>query len=500
MRKLTKFILGLAVFALLPLSGCDDPLPTCDTLDDPDQLISTPITDAFKFPQESLYATRQFTQDDGSGMMLGAATLKSPTDGDTANFEVAGYSETVRCRFLGINTPESTAKVEPWGKKASIFVKHILETAHTVVLINDVNVFEERDSSGNRFLGFIWYKPTVEADFRLLNLEIVEQCYSKNFLFLDSTIAPYREKFEAAAANGAKCGIRVHGTPDPDYDYSTNVEEPTIRYLRDHYDEYGITEGGSSGKQLIISGLVVGQMGDSMVLRDITDIDEETGQYCSMYAYAGYNTALASVVSVGDVIKIYCRATMYNNNIQLSDLKTNTTGKQKIEWLAISPTSPILPQVYPPAQYPEGDPRYANYPTDVTAYDMDSSVFTAYTDFAPYSGFVISTLVTIRYVTSSTDDETEEGSGSGEQYYYKKDDNNNMTVYGKSEGLDSESKPLYMNLRVSGECYPYPSHTLFQVGHTYRVVGYLAPYFERYQVQLFNNNPGSNYIVDVTNS
>src|SRR5690606_34765626 len=149
------------------------------------------VTDSFKFPQEDVYASKTFTTVESGGLMLGQATLKSTTDGDTANFEVAGYAETVRLRFLGINTPESTAKVEPWGKKASIFVKNILETAHTIVLINDAVVFGERDSSGNRHLGYIWYKPAADADFRLLNLEIVEQCYSKNFLFVNSTIAPY---------------------------------------------------------------------------------------------------------------------------------------------------------------------------------------------------------------------------------------------------------------------------------------------------------------------
>ena len=57
MNRITKFILGLGVFVLLPLSGCDGPLPTCLELDDPDTLLSTPVTDSFKLPQESLYAT-----------------------------------------------------------------------------------------------------------------------------------------------------------------------------------------------------------------------------------------------------------------------------------------------------------------------------------------------------------------------------------------------------------------------------------------------------------
>ncbi|MFA5481424.1 MAG: thermonuclease family protein [Bacilli bacterium] len=489
--KFTKIILALALFTVLPLSSCDNNSSSegndCTVLETPDDLLSTPITDAYKFPQADSYATSSFT-DDG----LGAATFKSATDGDTANFEVVGYAETVRLRFLGINTPESTAQVQPWGKKASIFVKNILTSAHTIVLINDISVFEERDSSGNRHLGFIWYKPTAEADFRLLNLEIVEQCYSRNFLFLDSTLCPYRTKFEQAEARGIACGVRVHGAADPGFDYSDDVAEPTLRHLRDNYDEYGISEGGSSGKQLIISGLVIGQMGDSMVLRDITDVDEITGEYCSMYAYAGYNTSLASVVKVGDIIKIYCRATMYNNNIQLSDLQTNTTGDRKLEWLAFGPNSQFLEVFYPGEDV---DPRYNSYPNDISAYEMNADDFTTYQDFAPYSGYVVSARVTIRYVTPAEDDEIEEGSGAGEQYYYKKDDSNNMTVYGVSSAT---GEPLYLNLRVSGQCYPYPNESIFTVGHTYLVVGYLASYFERYQIQLFNNTPGSNYITDVT--
>lgn len=496
MNNIRKIILTFAVFVLLPLSGCTGTEDTCAVLSSADELLSTPITDSFKFSEESAYSGKTFTTPGSNGLMIGSAVLKSTTDGDTANFEVAGYAETVRLRFLGVNTPESTAKVEPWGKKASIFVKKILESAHTVVLINDSALFGERDSSGNRHLGFIWYKATEAADFRLLNLEIVEQCYSKNFLFTESALTPYRAKFEAAEARGLACKYRVHGADDPGYDYSDSVAEPTIRYLRDNYAEFGITEGGSSGKQLVISGLVVGQMGDSMVMRDIVEPDEETGEYCSMYAYAGYNSSLASVVKVGDVIKIYARATMYNANIQLSDLKTNTVGKQKIEWLAISPGNTlVLDKFYPGL---DADPRYVDYPTDTGAYEMDTSEFGSYEDFSPYSGYVISTLVTIREVTVDNDDEIEEGSGTGNTYYYKKDANNNMTVYGSSQGTGADTRPLYMNLRVSADCYPYPEYSLFTVGHTYLVVGYLASYFERYQVQLFNNTAGKNYITDVT--
>lgn len=493
MKKLKKIILALAVLVLLPLSGCDPITPeeSCKKLANADELIATPITDSFKFAQESLYQNSNFTIPKANGLMIGEASVKSHTDGDTVNFSVEDYEETVRLRFLGISTPESTAKIEPWGQKASLFVKRILEEAETIVLINDTTTFGERDSSGNRHLGYIWYRASASSDFRLLNLEIVEQCFSKNFLFVDSDLLPYRPLFEQAAERGEKCGYRVFGTKDPDYDYSGEVAAITIREIRDNYEDYGVSEGGSSGKQLRISGLVVGQMGDSMVLRDITDADEDTGEYASMYAYAGYNTSLASFIAVGDIIMIYARATMFSGNIQLSDLKTNTTGKQKIEWLAFGTNSQFWTEDEP-------DPRLSNYPSDISPYLMDTSSFKTYEDFAPYSGYVVKTNVTIRYVTPFTDDEDDDVSGEGDEYYYKKDSNKNMTVYGKSDGLTTDNRPLYMNLRVSGEVYPYPDYGLFEPGHTYEVIGYLAKYFDRYQVQLFNNIPGNDYIVPLT--
>lgn len=492
MKKIKSIIFGLGILLILPLTSCDPEVEIkCPVLENADQLLDTPVTDGFKFAYESEYKNSNFVTPRSDGLMLGEAELRSPTDGDTANFIVENYPESVRTRFLGIDTPESTAKIQPWGQKASLYVKDILERAETIVLVNDTNVFGERDSSGNRFLGFIWYRLDANSDFRLLNLEIVEQCYSKNLLFVDSALLPYRPLFEEAAKRGEECGYRVYGANDPGYDYNRDVEEISIRHLRDNYDEYGVSEGGSSGKQLLISGLVVGQMGDSMVLRDIVDADDDTGEFASMYAYAGYNTSLASVVTVGDIIKIYARATMFFGNIQLSDLKTNTSGKQKIEWLAFSENSRHWTESTP-------DPRLNDYPHDIAPYLMDTSNFGAYTDFDPYSGYVVKTRVTIRNVTPFTDDEHDDVIGDGEEYYYKKDTNKNMTVYGKSDGINIEhGNPLYMNLRVSGEVYPYPDYTTFEVGETYEVVGYLAKYFDRYQVQLFNNTPGSGYIVHV---
>ena len=45
-----------------------------------------------------------------------------PIDGDTAHFDPIGYTadtERIKARFYGIDTPESTGDVQPWGVPAS---------------------------------------------------------------------------------------------------------------------------------------------------------------------------------------------------------------------------------------------------------------------------------------------------------------------------------------------------------------------------------------------
>ena len=51
-----------------------------------------------------------------------SATVKSYIDGDTTHFHVdrsVCEDGVLKARYLAINTPESTGKVEPWGKAAS---------------------------------------------------------------------------------------------------------------------------------------------------------------------------------------------------------------------------------------------------------------------------------------------------------------------------------------------------------------------------------------------
>ena len=63
--------------------------------------------------------------------------LERCVDGDTAWFEVDG--ESFKTRFLAIDAPEYTKKIEPWGKEASEMTCALLKEADKIELESDPN-------------------------------------------------------------------------------------------------------------------------------------------------------------------------------------------------------------------------------------------------------------------------------------------------------------------------------------------------------------------------
>ena len=496
-RILTLFISLLTVATLV---GCNDtPVDDHIYISDADALLEdTPVTDSCKFDQD--YTNKVFTKDH-----IGLVKLRSNTDGDTAKFyDTNSTTEFFPLRFLGINTPESTGSIEPWGKKASLFTADKLNNAKEIVLINDVSVFGERDSSGNRYLGFIWYRNDTTSDFRLLNLEIVEQGYSKNQVYDDSTICPYRSYFEQAEENAKAVrtgteasyqeGLRVQGTKDPGYDYKKTVYTTSIRTLKNNYEDWGVTEE-SSGKRLLITATVVGLAGNNLYLRDVVaDVDDNPNEELGyIYLFSGYTSDTSSACGIGDFISFYCRATTYLESIQLSDLSFASYGKEpftNITKLAnteiTDKTSDTQKEKINAAK--EQIKNYIPYDKDNDYCSLDDC--NTLEDVAKYEDRLVIGTFTVRNVNSSTDDDEEEGSGTGDEYYYKKDSNSNMTVY-SILNKNTSTSTLYINMRIEGGVYPYPDageDKLFKLGHTYRVKGFLKPYYEKYQICLFNND------------
>lgn len=483
--KLKSIILAAfaALLTIPVMSACDDG-PTFSSLTDTNDPLPTTVTDSLEFPYAADYATKVFGSAT-TGLDYGKATLVSATDGDTANFKNIN-GDLIKLRFLGINTPESTAKVEAWGVKASKFTYEKLTTATNICLVNDIKEnpgdeegYEKTDTSGNRHMGFIWYQETAASKWRLLNLEIVEQAYSKNQCFTDSDLR-YREAFANAEKLGLEHKVRVHGAKDPDFDYSNEVIEASVYYIRRHYDELGIdAETGTSGKQLRVKGIVVGQIGDNMVIRDIVrdpnQGDEEA--YETMYCYAGFNSSLASKVDIGDVVQFYCRASKYpkdSTNIQLTDIKTSSYGTKK--FVVVKKDS---------AEWTE------MVPVDLTLDPVMPGTIAEKADLAKHSGSYVQLDVTVRNVQKGDVDDEGNFIPDGEETYYNQG-TSGTTIYAHVAGTK-----IVCNMRIDHTCSPLLTYRDFALGATYRVKAYLTPYFENYQLQLFSNVPGYGFVTEV---
>ena len=88
-------------------------------------------------------------------------TVKLFIDGDTTHFHVpesVNTSGVLKARYVSINTPESTGKIEEFGKKASAFTREKLSGAESIIIESEDGSWNA-DSTGDRYLVWVWYKP-----------------------------------------------------------------------------------------------------------------------------------------------------------------------------------------------------------------------------------------------------------------------------------------------------------------------------------------------------
>ena len=561
-----KKILLVPLFAMILVAcngggGSSSNCEACQTRtgEQKDELLPTPITDSLKFAQANELEGKKFAGHDENAVdHLGYVSLKTCTDGDTANFTQDDYVDdfgapvSIKTRFLGVNTPESTAKVEPWGKKASLFTKHQLEAAqadaeakstdakkvYNIALINHPSAtsFETKDSSGGRWLAFIWYRPTTDSDWRLLNLELVEQGFSRNQLFVDDPVCNYRTYFEAAENKNVECGYRVYGEIDKGYDYEEKTYEFSLWKIINDFENIGISDSGTSGVVLCVTALVVGIQGDNMFLRDVLldkeQVEKGDNQLAGLYCYAGYNSSVCSILQkaslrdgmdgtgVGVVARFFCRATTYNNNVQLSDLKYTTTGKKGFRVLNESTFATYAEELKWSDLYQnKGSVTFADLqrnpaskrlePSELTTYDDPKTENVLYDDLAPYHYQFVDTEVTIRSVGDSDRDEETGSSLSGSFWYKGNANDNSYTVYATINGKDGAK--ILTNLRIDTTLEPFIEPATFgtsdasdlnsaksPVGTKWHVTGYLALYFGKFQILLPNNYAELNYLYKVS--
>ena len=243
-----------------------------------------------------------------------AVTVKSFIDGDTTHFfvpEDVNPEGVLKARFLAVNTPESTGKIEEYGKAASRFTRERLESA-SEILIESEDGSWNADSTGERCLVWVWYKPQGADTWRNLNVELLQEGLA---LPNSSAGNRYGETCMNAIqqAKDAKVGV-YSGQPDPDFYYGEAIEL-TLKELRCNIESY-------SGLKVAFQGVITANSGTQGVY--IEDYDSETDMYYGMYIYYGHslNGAGLDALAVGNLTRIVGTVQYYEagGTWQVSDL------------------------------------------------------------------------------------------------------------------------------------------------------------------------------------
>lgn len=166
---------------------------------------------------------------------IGEVKIYNPVDGDTIHVTDA-KGHVLKLRFNGVDTPESTAQVEAWGVAASNFTKNIVRNAKSIVIATDDGLAGSNTmDTYERYLCWVWYKMDDASDYRLLNLELVQEGYS---ISKNASVVNYKDEFIAAATQARNLGLRVWGQTDPDYCY-TEAKELTLKAIVESINEKG---------------------------------------------------------------------------------------------------------------------------------------------------------------------------------------------------------------------------------------------------------------------
>lgn len=416
------FSLLLVLVIALSLIGCKENEKNPE--DDQNKIIelNTKYTDELKLT--TLYSGKSFIKNG-----IGQVTLSQTVDGDTAHFYDSVSKTRFTARFLCINTPESTGRIEPWGKEASKFTASKLSEATTIVLeAEKVGSPAELDTTGKRYLAYVWYKLADDADFRLLNLEIVEECYS-NFTGVSSD-SKYGDKFDAASMKSYESKRRKFGEKDPNFDYTNEVKEITIAELKNNFSDY------SAGTKLKLTARVVRLCGDNLYLEDINetwDEKEQKYEYAGIYLFSGYGSGLGQLKS-GQIISFNCQC-----------VDNETYGKQLT------------------------NPSSVKIVEKTSEYTIRTFSGNEYVDLSLYEGFVVKFE---NYTVTSVNTPDEEGA---------------YTIYGKT------SSGQKVNIRIDGSVYPKYSASSIEVGATYTITGGVSKFNSTFQIMLGNQkNEGLN--------
>lgn len=260
------------------------------------------------------YTGHNFFQDG-----IGQVTLFTHIDGDTSHFKcvVGDTTTTLKSRYYGIDTPESTGAIQPWGQEASDYTHAVLERANTngtIVVSSPFNYYgaPEADSTGSRYLSLVWVNETKKNapidELRLLNLMIVQDGWSwaKNL----SDIPEYVDTFQAAQAQAEKLKRGMWQADYPEgWSFETknisvlDLKNEVVNYLNDPSYENTL-----SGTNVRFTGVVSGYCNNTLYVQEqcyVDPSDESQGmEWGGINIFTGMTPISSKYTEVGAYIRV----------------------------------------------------------------------------------------------------------------------------------------------------------------------------------------------------
>ncbi len=284
LMKISKKIISLLLLVCLAVSCF------CGCQQTPQQDATTPVEEDLP---PFIDFVDQLKLDMNSTTAKLEVDVKLFIDGDTTHFYVPNTVSPdgiLKARYIAVNTPESTGQIEEWGKKASNFTRDKLSNAESIIIESNGGTWE-RDSSGGRHMAWVWYKPKGEAEYRNLNLELVQNGLS---LASGSTTDRYGDLTIRAYTQAKQYKLNAFsGEKDPDYYYGgvIQVDLKTLRTCTEFYE----------GKDVVFTGVIVRNNSNTVY---VEEYDEETDMYYGMNVYCGYTSGeIDNVLKVGNEVR-----------------------------------------------------------------------------------------------------------------------------------------------------------------------------------------------------
>lgn len=220
----------------------------------------------------------------------GYVTVETHIDGDTVHFYNNSKTELLKVRFIAVDTPESTGKIEPWGKPASQYTKERLAAAEKIVLESNTPT-PTFDSTGERYLAWVWYKLPGETNYHNLNIELLQEGLAMGKNSSDNI---YGETAVLALTQARENNINLYSAKKDPLFYYGDVVEVTIKSLVADIEGY-------NGLKVRFDGVVTKLDGNGAY---VEQFDEDTGFSYGVYVYYGFHSLAAKFFRVGYKLRI----------------------------------------------------------------------------------------------------------------------------------------------------------------------------------------------------